>query len=142
MSRQPSPNAVERTLIARCLLNEGILIGSPSEIWSHPYSTRTLITWRECMEAIGVLTATKHAVHPSHIKSIVMRQRSADDIPLHLDEVADFLVKDNEARRYWDTAVTDERFPHRCPLCKTGAAFVGLNLVECKAKCSPSSSRF
>jgi hypothetical protein len=133
---RPSPK--EWRLVARCLLEEGILIGSYTEIWTDPLPWRVLPTFRECIDAITVLIGGGHGVEPSFVKACVMHSSSDGFVSYFLDEVAEFVVKDPEARAYWETLVTDDRFPHRCPHCPA-AAYVGYLQVECKAECRSGS---
>lgn len=116
-------------------MTEGILIGSVDEIWTHSAAYRALATWRHCMDAMQRLTDHGQGIFASWIKAIVMQDVGGDPVPFSLDELAEFMVTDSMARSYWTGCVKDDRFPHRCPLCKTAAAFVGFNQVECRARC-------
>lgn len=128
------PSAIEYELVARCLLSSGVLIGSPKEVWSHPGAARALRTMRRCVEVIEHLVASGSGITPSNIRAVV--SRGLYESPYCLEELAEFLVDDPRARAHWGSAVRDDMFPHRCPLCKRAAAFVGYNLVECKARCN------
>jgi hypothetical protein len=131
-------------LVYRCLLTQGVMIGSEDDIWKGAPSSafRALATLRLCISAIGDLTEGRHTVRAGFVKAVVMQTNGLSDSPYCLDEMAEFLMEDAEARSYWDSVMLDDRFPVRCPICKTAAAFVGINSVECKAKCVASSSRF
>lgn len=138
------PSAIERRLVYRCLLESGILIGSEADIWTSVRAHQALETMRICIAEIHDLVLKGQAVLPAAIKLGAKDLWQRTGWPSHrfaLDEVADFLVNDSEARRHWENSVPDDRFPHTCPLCKRSAAFVGFNSVECKAKCTTSSSR-
>lgn len=132
-----TPSPQERELVGRCLLEQGVLIGSVDEVWTHPNASRALRTLRMCVDAIAELVRGGHGVKASYVKAVVMQTDGLSDFPFALDEVAEFLVEDGRARAYWDVRVPDRRrFPHRCPRCGA-AAFVGFNLVDCKAGCRP-----
>lgn len=136
-----TPTRVEKTLIARCLMESGLLIGDDAEqIWTHPWAARTLVTWRLCIDAIVELIGGRHGVQASFIKACVMQTDGLEGVPFALDDVAEFLVTDELARLYWDTLVEDARYPHRCPHCRS-AAFVGFLQVDCKARCPASVPR-
>lgn len=128
-------SAKEYRLVARCILESGILIGSYSDIWTHHYATEVLGTLRECIDAISLLIGGSHSVKASFVKACVMQADGLSKAPLFLDEVAEFLVEDDECRVYWQGMCLDDRFPHRCPHCNA-AAFIGFLQVECKAKCA------
>ncbi len=127
-------------LVARCLMESGLLIGSTDEIWSHPRAYRTLGTWRMCVDAITELIGGGHGIQASFVKACVLQTEGLGEVPFALEEVADFLVTDTMARLYWDSLVADRHYPHRCPHCGA-AAFVGFNLVDCKAACPMSVPR-
>ncbi len=129
-----NPTGHEKKLIAKCLLEAGILIGSPTEIWSHQMAWRALETWRLCVDAITLLIGGRHGVQPSFIKACVMQTEGLKEGPFCLDDIAEFLAADPQARMYWDALTSDDRFPQRCPHCKA-AAYVGFNEVDCKARC-------
>lgn len=131
---------MERALVARALLESGILIGSVDEIWSHPSAYRALGTWRMCVEAITDLIGGGHGVQASFVKACVMQIDGLDSAPYALEEVAEFIVSDPIARMYWQSMVTDRDYPHRCPHC-SAAAFVGFLQVDCKARCPASKPR-
>lgn len=128
------PTSAEAKLIARCLMENGILIGSQEDIWTHPSAFRALGTWKECIDAITLLIGGNHAVRPSFIKSCVMQADGISSVPFCLDEIAEFLVEDNEARLYWQSRCNDDMYPHKCHKCGC-AAYIGFLTVECKAKC-------
>lgn len=134
------PSAPERRLVARCLLDKGILIGNEEEIWTHQSAWRTLGTFRMCMEAIRMLYRGGHGVQASYVKAIVMQEDGLEGVPFALDEVAEFMLEDPECRMYWDGMLGDRHFPHRCPHCGA-AAFIGLKEVWCKARCPESKTR-
>lgn len=129
------PTKREHRIVARCLLENGILIGSPSEIWSHPSAWRALGTLRECVDAITLLIGGGHAVKASFVQACVMQADGISEVPFLLEEVSEFLVADPEARQFWQDMCNDDRFPHRCHVCGA-AAFIGFLQVECKARCS------
>ena len=129
-----SPSHKERRLLARCLLESGVLIGSVDEIWTHGIPWKALPTFRECVESITLLVGGGHAVRAPFVKSCVLQSTRVGFAPFCLDEIAEFLVADGEARDYWDGQVSDDMYPHRCPFCGA-AAFIGFNQVECKASC-------
>ncbi len=121
--------------MARCLADQGvILVESLEEVWYTGLGPRALGTWRECVDAITLLIGGGHAVQASFIKACVMQADGISEIPFCLDEVAEFLVDDHEARAYWQDMLPDERFPHLCPACGA-AAYWGYNVIECKAGC-------
>jgi hypothetical protein len=128
------PSEKEMKLVARCMLESSILIGSQKDIWTHPSAWRMLTTFRECINAITTLIGGNHGVKASFIKACVMQSDGMSEVPFALDEVAEFLVDDNEARVYWQTMCIDDMFPHTCPHCGA-AAYIGYLLVECKGKC-------
>lgn len=135
------PNASERRLIARCLFEGGVLIGSPDEIWSHSDAYRALGTWRECIDAITQLTDGKHMVRASFVKACVMQSEDLNgQVPFELETIADFVTSDSEARHYWDQLMADDRFPGRCPFCGA-AAYIGFFQIECKSRCAKSIPR-
>lgn len=115
-------------------MSEGILIGTVDEIWTHSSATRALRTWRQCITAIQRLSDHGQGIFSSWVKAIVM-QDAAGMAPFALDEIAEFIVQNPEARVYWQSVLVDDRFPHRCPHCKVSAAFIGFNQVECKSRC-------
>ena len=128
------PNPKERRIVGRCLLEMAVLIGSVDEIWTDVAAYRALETLRMCVDAIRLLVNGKHAVKSSFVKSVVIQTNDLGGTPYCLDEVAEFIMTDGEARAYWDTQVPDELHPSKCPLC--GAyAYVGLNEIDCKAGC-------
>lgn len=129
------PTQKEYRLVARCLLESGLQIGSYEEIWTSTQAWRALGTLRECMDAITLLIGGNHAVKASFVKACVMQADGISETPYVLDEMAEFLVSDDEARQYWQTMTGDDMFPHRCPHCKA-AAYVGFLQVECKARCT------
>lgn len=129
------PTDKEYRLVARCFLESGTLIGSYEDIWSVPAAWRALGTFRMCMDAITLLIGGGHAVKASFVKACVMQTDGISEAPYLLDEMAEFLVDDDEARTHWQTFITEDRFPHRCPRC-SAAAFIGFLQVECKARCS------
>lgn len=131
------PTPSERNLIAKSLILCGELIGSVDDIWTHPNAFKALGTWRFCMEAIAELVSNRYTVMPSFIKSIVLKKCIATGWPYLLDEIAEFLVNDNAARRYWDGVISDPHYPHRCPHCNS-AAFVGFLQIDCKVRCDAS----
>lgn len=135
-----TPTRAERMLIAKCLMENGLLIGSESEIWTHPRAFQALGTWRMCVDAITELIGGGHGVQASFVKACVLQTDGLNGVPYALEEVADFLVTDTMARLYWDALVTDRRFPHHCPHCGA-AAFVGFLQVDCKARCAESVPR-
>jgi hypothetical protein len=135
-----TPTLNERRLIARCLLESGLLIGNEQEIWANPRAYRALATWRMCIDAITELIGNKHGVNASFIKSCVMQTDGLDSVPYALEEIAEFLANDQLARIYWDSQMRDSRYPHRCPHCHA-AAFIGFLQVDCKARCSASAPR-
>lgn len=130
-----SPSPIERDLVARCLTTQGLLIGSADFVWSTNLATRALETLRRCIDAIGRLVENGMAVYPAWIKAVVTERDPEGEFPFALDEMAEFLVEDARARSYWDATIIDDRFPHRCPHCRVSAAFIGFNLVHCKARC-------
>lgn len=130
----PGPTDAEYRLVARCLIHEGVLIGSFAEVWTHTSAWRALSTWRECVDSITMLIGGGHGVEASFVKACVMQADGISKVPFCLDEVAEFLVTDAEARRYWHVMCADDRFPHRCAHCGA-AAFVGFLQIDCKAKC-------
>jgi hypothetical protein len=130
-----TPTEVERRLIARALLESGLLIGNVVEIWTHPRAYRALTTWRMCMEAITDLIGGGHGIQASFVKACVMQFDGLEGVPWGLEEIAEFLVDDPLARMYWDAMIPDKHYPHRCPRCES-AAFVGFLQVDCKARCS------
>ena len=134
------PTRIERALVARCLLETGLLIGSVDEIWSHPTAFRALGTWRMCIEAITELIGGGHGVQSSFVKACVMQFDGLGSVPFGLDDIAEFIVTDPVARMYWDGLTPDRHYPHRCPHCNA-AAFVGFNLVDCKMRCPTSVPR-
>lgn len=135
------PTKSERFHIARCLTMYGVLIGSEREIWTHPSATRALVTWRLCLEAITELIGGRHGIEASFIQACVMQLEDVVEVPFALSEVAEYLATDSTARLYWRLMCLDrENFPHRCPHCGA-AAFVGFNLVDCKARCPASVPR-
>lgn len=129
------PTKTERTLVARCLMSAGILIGSEDEIWTHMSAARALQTMRLCVAAIQKLVSSKHGVQAAWIKAVVIQDIGKDPIPFALDEVAEFMVEDRMAREHWNTTVRDDHYPHTCPRCRISAAFIGFNLIDCKARC-------
>lgn len=129
-----APTDWEWKLVARCMLEQHVLFGSFEEIWASPLTWRALGTWRECIDAISLLIGGSHSVKASFVKSCVMQADGISEAPYMLDEVAEFLVEDSEARVYWQAMCADDRFPHRCPHCGA-AAYVGFLQVECKAAC-------
>ena len=128
------PSTSERHLVARCLFDSEALIGSEDEIWTHPDAMRALGTFRECIDAITLLIGGKHGVAASFVKACVMQADGITSIPFMLDDVAEFLTTNGEARAYWQSLCQDDRFPHRCPWCGA-AAFWGFLQIECKANC-------
>ncbi len=132
--RKSGPSPEEFRLVARCLLESGVLIGSPEEIWTHSSAFRALETLRECVDAIVQLIGGKHGVKASFVKACVMQADGLSEAPFCLDEVAEFLVHDGEARRYWQGHVSDDMYPHRCPVCGA-AAFIGFLQIDCKGSC-------
>jgi hypothetical protein len=126
--------------VARCLIASGELYGDEDDVWTHHVAYRALATWRLCMEAISMLVRGKHAVQASYIKGIVMQEDGLADRPIFLDDIAEWMVEDAEARLYWQSLAPDERFPHRCPHCGS-AAYVGFLQVSCKARCPSSKTR-
>lgn len=135
-----TPTKAERMLIARCMLENGLLIGNEAEIWTSPRAYKALGTWRMCVDAITELIGGGHGVQASFVKSCVLQTDGLGGVPYALEEIADFLVTDTMARLYWDALTTDRRFPHRCPHCDA-AAFVGFLQVDCKARCPASVPR-
>lgn len=135
------PNVLERDHVARFLLTDMILIGSVDEIWTHQTAFRALATWRLCIQAIQRLVAARQSVLPSYVKAVVMQLPDVVDSPFALDEIAEFMVTDERVRRYWDGLVLDRNYPLRCPLCKVGAAYVGMNEVDCKSRCADLKRR-
>lgn len=135
-----APSEQERQVVARCLLVQGVLIGSVDDIWTHQSAWRALVTLRLCIKAIGMLYRGGHGVQASYIKAIVMQEDDLVGAPFCLDEMAEFLCDDAVARVYWDTRVLDRDFPHRCPHCGA-AAYVGFLQVWCKARCAASKTR-
>lgn len=129
------PTDKEYRLVARCLIQQGVLIGSHEQIWTHQSAWRALGTWRECIDAVTLLIGGRHGVEASFVKACVMQADGLDGVPFCLDEVAEFMVEDAEARAYWQAVTPDDRFPHRCPQCGC-AAFIGFLQVECKARCA------
>lgn len=136
-----TPSKIERALVARALLEGGVLIGSVDEIWTHPSAYRALGTWRMCIEAITDLIGGGHGVQPSFVKACVLQFDGISETPFALEEVADFIVSDPVARMYWQTLIPDVDYPHRCPHC-SAAAFVGFLQVDCKARCVASKPRY
>lgn len=128
------PTTSERWHVYRCLLTEGVLIGNEEEIWSSQSAYRTLVTMRLCIDAIERLDTIGFQVSEESVKSIVMQTDDLDGIPFALDEMAHYLVMNDEARFYWQMRLRDDRFPHVCDRCGS-AAFIGLNIIECKAGC-------
>ena len=134
------PTRLERSLIARALMEGGLLIGSVDEIWTHPDAYKALETWRMCIEAITELIGGGHGVQASFVKACVLQFDDLPRTPYGLSEIADFLVTDQVARMYWSALITDKDYPHRCPHCKA-AAFIGFLQVDCKARCPASKPR-
>jgi hypothetical protein len=134
------PSSRERYLVYRCLLTQGVLIGDEDEVWTHPSADRALVTLRLCVDAIRMLYRGGHGVQASYLKALVMQEDGLDGMPFALDEMAEFLVEDVEARNYWDSRMADDRWPHVCPFCG-GAAYVGYLQVECKGRCPQSKTR-
>jgi hypothetical protein len=135
------PTKAEKLLIARCLMESGLLIGdNADQIWTHPRAYRALATWRLCIDAIVELIGGRHGVQASFVKACVLQADGLDGVPFALEEVADFLVTDDLARLYWDALIGDTHYPHRCPHCQS-AAFVGFLQVDCKARCPASVPR-
>ena len=128
------PSDDEFILIARCLLEQGILIGSHEEIWTHGSAWRALGTWRECVDAITLLAGGNHGIKASFVKACVMQADGIHETPFCLDEIAEFIVNDPDARKHWISMCSDDRYPHRCPRCNA-AAFIGFNQVDCRARC-------
>jgi hypothetical protein len=140
VSKVTRPTKIERALVARCLLESGVLIGTVDEIWTHPNAYRAFETWRMCVDAIVELIGGGHGVQSSFVKACVMQFDGLSGVPYALEEVAEFLVTDPVARMYWDGLTLDSHYPHRCPHCRA-AAFVGFNQVDCKARCVASMPR-
>lgn len=130
------PTRDERRIVARCLLESGILIGSQDEIWTHPKALMALGTLRMCVDAIVLLIGGGHGVRASFVKTCVMQTDGLSAPPFALDEMAEFLLDDSDARSYWEGRVPDDRFPKTCDRCGS-AAYWGLNFIECKVRCSP-----
>jgi hypothetical protein len=128
------PTKQERRHIWRCFLIKEILIGSEDDVWTAPSAYRALATLRHCMSAIKQLVDGQHGIEASFIKAIVMQTDGMGQMPFALDEVAEYLCEEHEARRWWQSQVSDSRFPHRCPECGS-AAYIGLRLIECRANC-------
>jgi hypothetical protein len=136
---EPSP--MERALVARALCEQGVLIGTADDIWTHPSAYRALFTWRLCVDAISLLIGGGHGVQASFVKACVMQMDEVGGtVPFALDEIADFMMTDGVARLYWTCFVSDDDWPHRCPHCGA-AAFVGYLLVDCRARCERSKPR-
>lgn len=129
------PSALEHKLVARCLLENGVLIGSHAEIWTSGIAWRALGTFRECIDAITLLIGGGHAVQASFVKACVMQADGLSEVPFCLDEIAEFMVNDPEARLYWHVRVRDDMYPHACPRCGS-AAYVGFLQIECRARCA------
>lgn len=128
-------------LVARCLMESGLLIGDDiDQIWTHPSTFRALATWRMCIDAIVDIIGAKHAVQASFIKACVMQTDGLQSAPFALDDIAEFMVTDVMARLYWDALIGDDHYPHRCPHCGS-AAFVGFLQVDCKSRCPASVPR-
>lgn len=134
MNTVKGPTDWEYRLIARCLIESDVLYGTHREIWTHTSAWRALATWRECIDTITMLIGDSHGVQASFIKACVMQADGISEAPFCLDEIAEFLVNDGEARKYWRVMCQDEMFPHSCPRCGA-AAFVGFIQVDCKARC-------
>lgn len=128
------PSSEERWIVWKCLMDNGLLIGSLDEVWTHRNAWLLLTTLRECMDAISLIVGAGIAVHSETIKSCVMQSDGMDTAPFGLSYMAEFLYEDNRARTYWQSMTPDDKFPHKCPYCKS-AAFIGFNMVDCKAKC-------
>lgn len=136
-----SPSKSERELIGRCLLECGELIADDiDQVWTHPLAYRALKTWRLCVDAITELIGGGHGVQASFVKACVMQTDGLRDAPFLLDEIAEFMIIDGRARKYWDGLTVDKWFPHRCPHCRA-AAFIGYLQVDCKARCKQSCPR-
>ncbi len=128
------PSDTEYRLVARCMLENGILIGSHAELWGHGSAWLVLLTMRQCIEAITELIGGGHGVQKSFVKSCVMQMDGVTSVPYHLEDITEFLIDDSEARAYWQSLCTDDRYPHRCPACGM-AAFIGFLLIDCKGEC-------
>lgn len=96
---------------------------------------QVLGTFRECIDAITTLIGGGHGVRASFVKACVMQADGLGKTPYLLDDVAEFLITDQESRDYWQMMCQDDRFPHKCPQCGA-AAFIGFLQIECKAQCS------
>ena len=129
-----NPSDEERWIVWRCLLESGILIGSIIETWTHRNAWLMLGTLRECIDALMLIIDSGISVHPDTIKVCVMQSEGLDCVPFSLGEMTHFLCENPRARNYWQTFVPDSHYPHKCPKCGF-AAFIGFNLVDCKARC-------
>jgi hypothetical protein len=135
------PSKAERSLIARCMMECGELIADDEEqVWTHHLPYKALVTWRMCIDAITELIGGGHGVQASFVKACVMQTEGLRDAPYLLDELAEFMIVDGRARKYWDSLTTDKWYPHRCPHCGA-AAFVGFLQVDCKGRCTASCPR-
>lgn len=139
MDEQP-PTKAERHLVYRCLLTRHGLIGDEDDMWASPFAPPVLKALRTCVRAILNLIENREGVYASSIKMRVTSWWGTSAVG-GLDEMADFLVDDREAREYWQGLQPDSRYPHTCPLCGRSPAYVGFLTVECRSKCASSSSR-
>lgn len=129
------PSLKEQHLLSRCLIEAGVFPEtSTRQLWGSPLAWVAYSTWRECLDALTILIGGGHGVEASFVKACVMQADGISEVPYCLDEIAEFMVDDAEARAYWQQLCQDDMFPHVCPRCGA-AAFVGFLIVECKAQC-------
>lgn len=130
-----SPSYGEKLIVAGAMLECGELIGSLEEIWTHPLAYKCLDTLRLCVSGIQKLVGSKQAVDANNIRAVVMYHNGFNGPPYMLDDLAEYLVTNSYGKLHWQSQVPDSMFPHKCPFC-TSSAFIGFNMVECKANCA------
>lgn len=130
------PSKIEKRHVWRAILIQDVMIISEEDLWAnHPIAFRALVTMRLCMDAIQRLIDGQHEVNAGFVKAVVMQGDDMDgEVPFMLDEMAEYLMTDEEARRWWQSQIADSRYPHRCPFC-SAAAYIGFNQIECRALC-------
>lgn len=122
-----------RRLVASCLLEEGILIGSLDDIMGHHLFPMALFTFRECNSAIEYILENRMSLTKQNIR-LIANSHTQSRLE-YLDEIVDLCLNNTLARMFWRSRVPDpELYPHRCPDC-LGAAFIGIVSIDCRSRC-------
>ena len=126
------PNDREREIVADVMVQQGGMVGSVADLWSHPDALRIHGTLRLAVVGIFRLVSQKRAIGPGRLKAEMRSIHGEGHVPF-MDEVVHHVLQDGKARAYWDDLMPDASYPHQCPRCGL-AGFISFRTVECKTE--------